>query len=58
MLFSFIRLFSPFSFMGELCIEEVLDSALAFILLGLVAVVAEWLKRAICFSVYVSGESM
>ena len=44
--------------MGELCIEEVLDSALAFILLGLVAVVAEWLKRAICFSVYVSGESM
>ena len=43
--------------MGELCIEGVLGLALALVLLGSVAVVAEWLKRVICFSVYVSGES-
>ena len=36
---------------------RVLGLALALVLLGSVAVVAEWLKRAICFSVYVSGES-
>jgi len=44
--------------MGELCIEGVLGLALALVLLGSVAVVAEWLKRVICFGVYVSGESM
>jgi len=43
--------------MGELCIEGVLGLALALILLGSVAVVAEWLKRVICFSVDTAGES-